>query len=370
MRSRDGASVAVILALSISCSDAPVENGSMSRTGSAAANAVELNTVEGLIGALFPNGLEDAALHRWIATRGALGRDDSKVARRHMLQLADFAIKMEKQNRLDDPDGDGDMTVNDGVMKLISLMFGAVMPGVPAPPTDLSGDFVVAVVDGSHQTVVTPSEFAGVEFPAGAAAEPFLLLIRQNEFPAFERCQGPLRTRLCQYPRFYEFHPFPYTVLTRAAKFGVCHVTEGPMAPGKDIDGRLRLAHDAPPGAPRKGYQTVDGAEILPFARVAFLECHPHGELPSVDRIGAIRSTRDALDVGKRVVGGLAYLAGELLLPRKAFAIDMGGGGDSDFFSNFNVVDPGPPPGSNPDVTPDIVIDSRNPKMRSSPRDP
>ena len=316
MRSRDVAAFAVVVALSLSCSDAPSSNGPLSLAGSRSAS-LELNSVEGLIRALFPNGLETAALNRWAATQDALARGNTRIARQHMMQLADFVLKMEGNERLDDPDGDEPMTINQGVVRLISLMFGAVFPGQPAPPSDLTGDFVIAVVDGSHQTVVTPSEFAGVEFPAGAAPEPFVLVIRENQFRSEVPCAGPLRTRLCQYPRFYAFDPFPHTVLNRVAKFGVCHVTEGPMAPNKGIDGRLRLAHDAPPNAPRKGYQTVDGAEILPFAQIDFLECHPH--LRIVD------------------------IAAAIFLPRKAYAIDLGGGGDSDFFSNFNVVDPVPP---------------------------
>ena len=318
MRLRDVAALAVVV-VSLSCTDAPSSSGSSLATGPGSANlSDDLNTVEGLIAALFPTGMENAALQRWVATEAALARGSSRIAQQHMMQLADFVLKMEGNERLDDPDGADAMTVNDGVMRLIALMFARVNPGQPAPPTNLSGDFVVAVVDGSHQTVVTPAQFAGVEFPAGAAPEPFLLVIKESEFRSFEPCQGPLRTRLCQYPRFYEFHPFPYTVLRRVAAFGVCHVTEGPLAPNKDAHERMRLAHDAPPTAPRKGYVTVDGAEILPFARTDFLECHPH--LGVIDRIA------------------------ELLLPKKAYAIDVGGGGGSDFFSNFNVVDPQIPP--------------------------
>jgi hypothetical protein len=333
----------VTVALTISCSEASDGKGALSpRSETALVTAEELNTVEGMIGALFRTGMEEAAAQRWAATLDALERGNTKVARQHMMQLAGFALTKESQEQLDDPDGDGEMTVNDGVLRLISLMFGAVLPGETPPPTELGGDFVVAVVDGSHQTVVTPAEFAGVEFPAGAAPEPFVLVVKQSAFTSFEPCQGPLRTRLCQYPRFYEFHPFPYTALSRPAKFGVCHVTEGSLAPSKAVDARLRLAHDAPPGAPRPGYQTVDGAEILPLAQINFLECHPHVDV--IDRIAAV--------------------AADLFLPRKAYAIDLGGGGSSDEFSNFNVVDPGSPSETPPDI---IVADPRPPKIHPIP---
>lgn len=347
MRSRVVAGLAGLVALSLGCSDSPAPGSPVSLDPRSA--NVQLNTVEGLIEALFPGGLETAALQRWDATERAIAKGDGKIANRHMTQLADFVIKMQGQNRLDDPDGGGSMSINDGVLKLISLMFGAVYPGATPPPENLTGDFVVAVVDGSHQTVVTPSHYAGVEFPAGAAAEPFVLVVKENtgEFSG-EPCDGPLDTSLCQYPRFYTFDPFPHVRLTRQATFGVCVVVTGDRAPSKDIDDRLRLAHDAPADAPRDGYQYVpgrlNGIEILPYVQTKFLDCHR-----------PIRS---------EVIGFLE----DLLLPKKAWAIDMGGGGQSDAFSNFNVVDPGPGPGS--ELPPELIVITPpgKPKLRI-PRD-
>ena len=333
MRSRVVAGLVGFVALSLSCSDSPAPGSPVSLDPRSA--SVQLNTVEGLIEALFPGGLENAALQRWDATEKALEKGDTKIANRHMTQLADFVLRTQGQDRLDDPDGTDPMTVNDGVLRLISLMFGAVHPGEPAPPTNLAGDYIIAVVDGSHQTVVTPFHYAGVEFPAGAAAEPFVLVIKENtsEFSG-EPCDGPLDTALCQYPRFYTFDPFPHVRLTRQATFGVCVVVSGPRAPSKAIDDRLRLAHDAPADAPRDGYQYVPGRlrgiEILPYVQTKFLDCHRQ-----------IRS---------EVIGFLE----DLLLPKKAWAIDMGGGGESDAFSNFNVVDPGPGPGS--ELPPDVIV--------------
>jgi hypothetical protein len=361
MRARFVAVSSVVIVFSaLACSDASVGDGSGLVTAPGTANVThDLNTVDGLIGALFSRGMEDAATHRWASVESALARNNTRVARVLMTQLASFALRMEAQEQLDDPDGDGSMTVRDGVLRLISLMFGEVYPGAEPPPTNLTGDFVVAVVDGSRQTVVTPAQFAGVQFPAGAAPEPFVLVIRETPFFSEVPCAGPLRTSLCQYPRFYNFTPYPHVDLDRAAAFGVCHVTDGEFAPGKAVDARLRLAHDAPADAPREGYQTVEGAEILPLAQVSFLECDPEPETPPVDVIGDIGSLREAWDVGGRLVAGLGTLAKKVLLPREAFAIDLGGGGMSDRFSNFNVVDPGPPRES----PPVLVIDPRKPKL-------
>lgn len=326
MRSRVVAGLAVLL-FSLSCSDNPA-GSSLSFSGSSAS---ELETVNELIVALFPNGTENAALQRWSTVERDLA-SDKKNAQLHMMQLADFVLKAEGQKRLDDPDGSGPMSVNQGVQKLIALMFGTVNPGAPQPPTDLGGDFVVAVVDGSHQTVVTPTHFAGVEFPAGAAAEPFLLVVRQTP-DTYRDCGGPLNTSLCQYPRFYDFTPYPYTGLTKQATFGVCVLVDGSSkAPSKAVDDRVRLAHDAPAGPPRGApYQYVQGStdvgegqptgiEILPYVQTRFLDCH--------------RSTQ--------INDGLLGMLEKIFLPRMAYAIDMGGGGQSDAFSNFNVVDPGP----------------------------
>ena len=332
MRSRVVAGLAVLsaTALFISCSDGPSGTNSLTlRPGSA---NVELNSVEGLIEALFPNGTETAALQRWAATEKAIESGNTKVANRHMTQLADFVLRNEAQERLDDPDGGDQMSVRDGVLRLINLMFGAVNPGAEQPPTNVSGDYVIAVVDGSHQTVVTPQRYAGVEFPAGAAAEPFILVVRETHSD-YSECGGPLDTQLCQYPRFYDFTPYPYTRLTRQATFGVCVVVDGPRKPSKEIDDRLRLAHDAPADAPRAGYQYVagrtTGIEILPYVQTKFLECH------------------------QKLRGEVIGFLETLLLPRKAYAIDLGGGGQSDAFSNFNVVDPGSP---QVDLPPEVIV--------------
>ena len=100
------------------------------------------------------------------------------------------------------------------------------------------------------------------------------------------------------------------------------------------IDDRLRLAHDAPASAPRAGYQYVPGRlrgiEILPYVQTKFLDCH------------------------RTIRSDVATLLEDLLLPKKAWAIDMGGGGRSDEFSNFNVVDPGPPRGT--DSPPEVIV--------------
>ena len=329
MRSRVVAGLAVlVVAFAISCSDSADRTAPLGN-GASTAN-VELNTVEGLIEALFPNGLENAALQRWDAVKAALARGDTKTANNHMMQLADWVLKMEARGRLEDPDGAGPMSVRDGVLRLISLRFGTVNPGQPLPPTNLTGDYVIAVVDGSHQTVVTPNHFAGVEFPAGAAPQPFILVVQENFFDSGEPCSGPLVTSLCQYPRFYRFDPFPHVSLTRVATFGVCVVVDGPRKPSKAIDDRLRLAHDAPSETPRPGYQQVGMAEILPYVQTDFLDCHRPP--PSRDVIGLLE---------------------KLLLPKVAYAIDLGGGGTSDEFSNFNVVDPGP---RSTDELPPIVI--------------
>src|SRR5688572_13595737 len=102
MRSRVVVGLAGLVALSLSCSDSPAPGSSPVSLDPNSAS-VQLNTVEGLIEALFPGGLENAALQRWDATERAIEKGDTKIANRHMTQLADFVIRTQGQDRLDDP---------------------------------------------------------------------------------------------------------------------------------------------------------------------------------------------------------------------------------------------------------------------------
>ena len=286
--------------------------------------------------ALFPTGLETAAGTRWVNVTNKLAAGDQPGAEKMFWELVDWMIK--KSGRLDDPVGP--LTALGGLNKLIGDMYAVVFPGRPRPgTTGLNGDATLGLVlPGEATTIVTPTHHAGVAFVAGSVGEPTLIVIDQNPAGFGDRCSGQLSTTLCQYPLFYRFEQFPHVRLLKPARFGVCHVNTGPFAPPEGIHDRFRLAHDAPEVA-SPGGTIVEGIEILPLVSVAdFMTCTDVSyQVGSASRNPLIRGELAALN-------GIRAAARWLFVPKLAYAIDQGGGGEGLEFSNFNVVDPIRPP--------------------------
>lgn len=287
--------------------------------------------------ALFPNGLETAAGVQWRNVTVKIDGGDRATGERMFWSLLDWMLR--KSGRLDDPTGA--LTSQQALMKLTSDMYAYVFPWRERPPTSLSGDATFGIVTpDSAVTIVTPTHHAGVAFVAGSVTEPMLVTIDENPEPFREKCAGPLGTTLCQYPLFYRFEPYPRNRLLQPARFGVCHVNAGPFAPPEKIHDRFRLAHDAP-AIPTPGGTLVEQIEILPLVSVAdFMRCE--------DVSYQIASTDASINVFERgglaLARGLSAAARWAFVPRSAYAIDLGGGGESVEFSNFNVVDPVRPP--------------------------
>jgi hypothetical protein len=300
-------------------------------SGARASVLEELETAPELIAALFDGGNETAALARWNALVAL--RDGGKLEQSGQLavSLAQFVVLKERQDELLDPDGDAAGTVSDGVQKLLRLLLGAGF-AVPAP----NGDAVIAFIDDRAQTVVTPSNHAGFEIGANSTPHPFFLVI--DEQPGlYPPCSGPLNTKLCQFPLYYRFTPYPDTRLTRKAKFGVCTLEpgRGAYAPTEAQHDRMRLAHNL--GAHRQWAdrsRIVDGIEVLPYVGVDFLSCDDVSYPPDI-----ILQANPLVRGGTLALAWLRDVMSRTLLPRQAFAIDRGGGGEADFFSPFNAVD-------------------------------
>jgi hypothetical protein len=291
--------------------------------------------------ALFPKGLETAAGTRWGNVKRKLAENDRPTAITMFNELSSWI--MGKEGQMDGtPAGE---TQHHATVRLLAMMAAYVYGGEPVIPIgQTSGDVAVdLVLPGEAKTIVTPSANAGVALQAGSVAVPTLIVISQNTGSLFERCKGPLGTLLCQYPGFYRFEPFPYAPLLKPGKFGVCHVNAGPFAPPEDIHDRFRLAHTLPadpanyiPGGIRPEGENI---EILPLVHVDFLNCDDTeygGITPSESPL----RERHWYDRGLLALGHVLDAAGGLLTPKNAYAIDLGGGGESLGFSDFNVIDP------------------------------
>jgi probable HAF family extracellular repeat protein len=209
-------------------------------------------------------------------------------------------------------------------------------PETPPPTYSPNADAVTGLVTpGAPATIVTPTKHAGVQFEAGSVDETTIIVITQNLTPYPANCTGPLQTKLCQYPQFYTFEQFPHKTLLKPAKFNACHINAGASRrPLADHD-RFRLAHSKPadpadytPGSVIRD-QNGESIEILPLVPQTFSTCEDNEY--SAEIIGSTSTS-----LGSR----LARAVKKLVTPRTAYAIDLGLGGLSRSFSQFNDVDP------------------------------
>lgn len=340
MRRRILAALAVAAAVTVTaCSDTTDPGGARRIRPPSGIHATASldDEIQSMIVALFPQGLETAAGTRWEGITYRLSTGDVAGARSKYFELAQWVMAKAPQ-MVQPATGTRQSAAGQLVLYMSLYVFGG--PSTPLPV--LGGDDIAIgfITPDAGGTVITPSLRAAVAVPPGAVDQLTTVIVWQPAPPpgGYGYCDGPLPTTLCQYPYFYRFEPFPYQILNQPARFGVCHVTQGEDAPTPSIHDRFRLAHQYPSDpsyTPIAGSQHVDGIEILPLTSVSdLLDCHP-------TQTGMLNGS-PLLQRGWLALSGAARSVGNIFLPRVASAIDLGGGGSSEAFSDFNVVDPTP----------------------------
>jgi hypothetical protein len=219
-------------------------------------------------------------------------------------------------------------------------------PSTPVPSVVAGSDVVLKVVQPtSTDTVVTPAAAAAVIFPVGAVSEPTVVVITPDAtyYPA--NCSGPLDTKLCQYPRFYKFNVFPDVKLNVPAHVQVCHVDAGPNRRPLANHIRFRFAHEKPAAAANYSDSStiVDNVEILNPVVMNVTACTAGDStkyLPPPVTFGSMTPLARLTHLASLAVHRISVVARTLVTPREAYAIDVGMGGESSFFSTFAVVDP------------------------------
>ncbi|MBK8005070.1 MAG: hypothetical protein IPK12_14390 [Gemmatimonadetes bacterium] len=187
------------------------------------------------------------------------------------------------------------------------------LAGLAQPNVSLDPDATAGVVGPTSPTttLVTPTQFAGVQVPAGAA--PKLTLIKVRRLPD---APTPLLTPLDQYQAFYEFEAFPPTTFPTDLTVGVC---QADIFSPTDY-ARLRVAHNV-------GSQAV----ILPLVAAPFLDC--------TTLIGAAPFYPGLKGYASR---GVHWMT-NMVLPAPAYAMALGScciAGSTKSFSPFGAVDP------------------------------
>jgi hypothetical protein len=275
---------------------------------------VSADSVEALISAFFPAGKDrSSALARFRQVRRLVGPTppgpDTASAVAHALNLVEFILKKYRDGRLIGG------TSPETQAATVDMLNGVLCTVGLAPafgPGTLGEDGAAEVISPTSPTtvVLTESEQAGVEVPAGAVEQTVLVTVtRLPDVP------GPLLTELDQYPPFYEFTVTPEGAFAELVVVGAC-VQDAPDPT------RLRLAHNVPPFTP-------GSIEILPLVPAPFLNCEAgQAAAPGENRWLARR--------------GWLYRALAALAPRPLYAATFGTtglGGTVRSFSPFGAVD-------------------------------
>jgi alpha-tubulin suppressor-like RCC1 family protein len=353
---------ALTLALvATACTDTPT-NPARPPLGASSANsatsALDLDgEIQSLLSTVFSKGQANAALSRWDNVKRTLAKGDreilkgksvpGKALRAQFVELVNWI--QGKTSEMTAPSGETQAHVAARIVLDMSL-YVYTGPTTTPPPVAPASDIALAVVSPADTaTVQTPTLHAGVAFPANSVGEPTVVVVTQPAATYPDNCSGPLDTHLCQYPQFYKFNVFPDVRLDKPATVAVCHVNSGTVRnPREGIHDRFRLAHTRPadPANYSDGSTIVDNIEILPLTFSPTLIDCANGDSYSRSPTGFIKRL-GLLQRGVGAIGHLASLVGKVIGPKSAYAIDQGGGGLVEFFSDFNVVDPN----GLPDVT-------------------
>lgn len=321
--------VALVTSLIVAaCSDTTPTTPEPVRLDGTHANTT-LEDIQAQIDILLPKGFEAAVDARWSTVQNKMLAGDKAGAAQQFNRLADWIIK--KTNDITPVPGSGE-TQTQAATRLILLMANWLLGSTTLVEGVQGADIVVQFVPaGAAANFTTPLKKAGFRLETESTAEDRIILIAKDETPFPDQCSGPLVTRRCQYPLFYQFKSFPAVRFLKPAKFAVCPTT-GDRRPDESVHARMRLAHDLPAqanqGAEEDGYIHEDGIEILPksITQASLTDC-------------------DALDVTamgsmQRALYAVTRFAGRLLSPKNLYAYDSGPEHDGIFTSHFNAVDP------------------------------
>jgi hypothetical protein len=306
--------------------------------------------IPALVNAAWPKGHATAILAKWDQVLRSLSSPSTALKGRNVpgnpgrsALTGTISFITAKSSEATPPAGETrDHLVARLVLDMSTYVYGG--PNAPVPQLSTTSDVAFKLVmPTTADTVVTPALQAAVVFAVGSVSEPTVVVITPDSAYYPDNCSGPLNTTLCQYPRFYKFNVFPDVKLNIPANVQVCHVDAGSVRRPLADHLRFRVAHDKPadPANYSAGSTIVDNIEILKLVTINVTQCLANGGTTYAPSLAAnMSSLGRAAYFAKSLVSRAATAVGRFLAPSEALAIDVGGGGESSFFSSFAVVDP------------------------------
>jgi len=274
----------------------------------APAACITIDAARALVRAIYPTGARQNEAQNALTTiRTRLNSGNIPGAREYALIFTREVLKDFYAGVLT---GGQSSATQQNVRDLVNGVFCIV--GLPQPDVSLDPDAVAGVVGPTSPTttLVTPTAFAGITVPGGAAPQLSLITVRR-----LPDAPTPLLTPLDQYPAFYEFTATPPLPFNQDVLVGVCQVDD---IPAGDYT-RFRVGHNV-----------GTGIEILPRQVAPFLDCTALlGSAPFYPGLKGYASR------------GLHWMK-RAVLPTPAYAA-LGNcclGGTTKTFSPFGAVDP------------------------------
>jgi len=280
--------------------------------------------IERLIPQLFPRpGLVVAAFVQFEAIEFLVKKGKAPAAKKLTLDLVAFTLDKYNKHRLIE---DQSSQTQQRLQSFIDLLFQFVGLGhAPIPSGALGPDGAVAIVGPAGGQVVTETQLAGTEFPAGALPQNVIVTISRADNQL-----NPLPTNLPQFPVFYEFKTFPEVPqFGQLVTVAVC-VLDAELPEGFD-PANLRIAHQL--------HSDPTAIEILPRVEQSLVPGACDEGLPT--RKGLLHNLASA---GKSVANDLFWLAmgapKDLSATERTHTMMPGGlGGRTGSFSTFGAVD-------------------------------
>ena len=351
------AAFAAILTLAlVACNDSKPPTASQLVPGAPAFQQIQGQgtlgaEISALVNAAWPKGQATAILAKWDQALRAIAKEPTALLKGKTVPGASGRAELTrtisyiqlKAAEATAPSGETNAHfIARLVLDMSTYVYGG--PTAPVPPLTATSDIAFKLVTPvTADTVITPAKLAGVAFPVGSVVEPTIVVITPDNTYYPDNCSGPLDTKLCQYPRFYTFNVFPDVKLNVPANVQVCHVDAGVARRALADHERFRVAHDKPadPANYAAGSTIVGNVEVLKLVTINITACTADGGTSYLPPIAASNSALGrAAYFAKSVMSRAATAVGRFLAPNEALAIDVGGGGETSFFSNFAVVDP------------------------------
>jgi len=288
--------------------------------------------INGFINALYAPKEQGAVFSAFAKIKARVASGRTSEAQTSIVAFYKTVLSDWKGGRLEDPNGGQPPSTADALQSLLNSVaqFGGMASPLPSPGA-LSADATVEIVGSTGATVVAPSGFGGVRFPAGALPEEVIVVVSRIPNPTQPR-SGPLPTTLDQYPLFYDFSTFPTVAqFAQPVTVGICTIEVGDAfgPPNQTVANRLQLAHPNP--------ANLSTVELLERAEAPFIHCDGVS-------LASAEPVRQGDGFGRRALALASTVGSRLasfILPTPAYAVHGGLGGRVSSFSPFGAVDPG-----------------------------